>query len=234
MHSTIVFSALAAALSSNVLAAPLQVRSDGLILADTVQFIAKTIGENPNPTGLPDINNWHFTPVHSGAGLNAATITDPSKPFNLSAPGFFRNGTDEEHGEGGYISGGFLDTKEAWSLVLNMVHDKNSPNPGAAIGQVQFNIGEGTSGFDVYEGRLITSRYVTDAFWACPNVRVEASDVIAVVATDRYEEAPEGCWAIELVAQCAGAILDSDKAAFPEFVQTECYPDADFVRVSQL
>ena len=100
MHSTITFSALVLALSSNVFAAPLQVRQDSTILADTVQFIAKTIGSNPNPDALPDINNWLFQPVHSGAGQALATLVDPSTTsFNLSEPGYFRNGTDVPHGD---------------------------------------------------------------------------------------------------------------------------------------
>ncbi|KAE9379555.1 hypothetical protein N431DRAFT_397950 [Stipitochalara longipes BDJ] len=228
MHSTIALS-MAFALAGNVIAAPLQARQD-LTLADTVQFIAKTQGSNPSPGVLPDINNWLFVPVHSGAGLNTATLADPSKTsFNLSAPGFFQNGTDAEHSTGAYMTAGFLDdsaTKTPWSLVLNAIHQNSSSNPGAYVGPIEFNVGVGTNGFEVFSGHLITSRYVSDTFWACPNIPVEGSEAIVVEATDRYADPPNGCWAIELIAQCAGPISDVNKAAFPSFVQSGCYTNA--------
>lgn len=228
MHSTIAFSALALALSSNVFAAPLhQVRQNELTLADTVQLIAKTIGSNPNPDGLPDINNWHFEPVHSGAGTNLATLVDPSTAsFNLSESGYFRNGTDAPHSDGGYMTAGFLTGTTPYSLVLDLVHEANSSNPGAQTGNVQFNAGVGTDGLDVPAGKLITSNYVTDSFWACPNVPIEGGVAIVVEVSNRYADPLEGCWSIELYAQCAGLISDSNRAAFPAFVQSSCYADA--------
>jgi hypothetical protein len=181
MYSTIVFSGLVLALASNVFFAPLhQVRQDYLTVADTVQFIAKTIGPNTNPDALPDVNNWLFVPVHSGAGTNLATLVDPSKfSFNLTEPGFFRNGTDAPHSDGGYVTAGFLSGTTPWSLVLEMAHEPGSSNPGADIGTVQFDIGVGTDGLDVPAGKLITSNYVTDSFWACPNVPVKGGVAIA-------------------------------------------------------
>jgi hypothetical protein len=237
MHSTIAFSALAVALSSNVFASPLlQARQDSLTLADTVQFIAKTLGSNPNPA-LPDVNNWLFIPIHSGAGLNTATLVDPSTTsFNLSEPGYFRNGTDVAHGEGAYMTAGFLTGTTPgipWSLVLDMVHETNSSNPGAYTGTVQFNAGVGTDGLDVPAGILITSNYVTNSFWACPNVEVEGGLAIVVETTNRYADSPKGCWRIELYAQCAGSISDSNRAAFPGFAQSSCYANAASVVVAQ-
>jgi hypothetical protein len=238
MHSPIVFSALTLALSSSVFAAPLnQVRQDLLTLADTVQFIAKTKGSNPNPGALPDINNWLFTPVHSGAGQSLATLVDPSTaPLDLSLPGYFRNGTDAPHSDGGYITAGFLagtTSTPPYSLVLAMSHDPDSPNPGAARGTVQFDAGVGTDGLDVPAGTLITSNYVTDDFWACPDVPVEGGTAVVVEATNRYADTPTGCWGIELYAQCAGSISDVNRDAFPAFVQSSCYADAASVVVAQ-
>lgn len=236
MHSTLTFavSAIAVALSSTAFAAPLtQIRSDTLILADTVQFIAKTLGTNPNPTQLPDVNNWHFAPVHSGAGLNTATLTDPAKSsFNLTQPGYFRNGTDVAHGDGAYMTAGLLG-EYPYSLYLEVQHEEGSSNPGAQVGQVQFNVGIGTNGLDVPAGKLITSNYVTDTFWACPNVVVEGGLAIVVQVTNRYANSPKGCWAIELYAQCAGSISDVNRADFPAFVQSSCYADAASVVVPQ-
>jgi hypothetical protein len=236
MHSTIALSALALGLSSNVFAAPLlQVRQDSLTLADTVQFIAKTLGSNPNPDALPDINNWLFVPVHSGAGMNLATLIDPSTAsFNLSEPGYFRNGTDAAHSDGGYMTAGFLPgTTTPYSLVLDTAHEVNSSNPGAYTGYVEFDVGVGTDGLDVPAGQLITSNYVTDSFWACPNVPVEGDVAIAVEVSDRYADPPAGCWSIELYAQCAGPISDSNRAAFPAFVQSSCYANATSVVLAQ-
>jgi len=239
MHYTIAFSALILALSSSVSAAPLnQARQDPLTLADTVQFIAKTKGPNPNPAALPDLNNWLFKPIHSGAGQNLLTLADPSTtaPFNLSAPGYFRNGTDRPHSDGGYMTAGFLagtTSTPPYSLILAMSHDINSPNPGAERGTVQFNVGVGTDGLDVPAGKLITSNYVTDDFWACPDVPVEGGSAIAVEATNRYADTPEGCWGIALYAQCAGSISDVNRDAFPAFVQSRCYADATSVVVAQ-
>jgi hypothetical protein len=235
MHSTIAFSALAGALSSNVFAVPLlQARQDSLTLADTVQFIAKTLGSNPNPA-LPDINNWLFIPVHSGAGFNTATLFDPSTAsFNLSEPGYFRNGTDVAHSEGAHMTASFLSSTTPgipWSLVLNMVHEANSSNPGAYTGTVQFNIGVGTDGLDVPTGKLFTSNYVTNSFWACPNVEVEGGLATMVEVSNRYADPPKDCWSIELYAQCAGSISDSNRAAFPGFVQSGCYANATSVVV---
>ncbi|KUJ24163.1 uncharacterized protein LY89DRAFT_679377 [Mollisia scopiformis] len=228
MHSTITFPALALALSSNVFAAPLlQVRQNTLTTADTVQFVAKTIGSNPNATTFPDINNWLFQPVHSGAGTNLATLVDPSTAsFNLSAPGYFQNGTDAPHSTGGYMVAGFIDSTAPYSLVLDVAHEANSSNPGAELGYVEMNIGLGTDGLNVPDGQLITSEYVTDTFYACPNVPVEGGSVIAIEVIDRYATPPEGCWSIELYAQCAGPITDSDRVAFPAFVQSSCYANA--------
>lgn len=234
MHSTIAFSAIAVALSGTVFAAPLnQIRQDPLILADTVQFVAKTLGANPNPLELPDVNNWLFTPAHSGAGLNTVTLTDPAEsPFNLTIPGYFRNGTDVAQGDGAYMTAGLLGSYP-YSLALGLHHEEGSTNPGAQVGQVQFNLGIGTDGLDVPAGRLITSNYVTDTFWACPNVVVEGGLAIVVEVTNRYADPPMGCWAIELYAQCAGAISDVNRAAFPAFVQSSCYADAASVVVPQ-
>jgi len=238
MHFTIAFSALALALSSSAFAAPLnQVRQDPLTLADTVQFIAKTKGPNPNPGALPDLNNWLFKPIHSGAGQNLGTLADPSTtaPFNLSAPGYFRNGTDGPHSDGGYMTAGFLagtTSTPPYSLSLAMSHDGASPNPGALRGTVEFNAGVGTDGLDVPAGQLITSNYVTDSFWACPDVPVEGGSAVAVEATNRYAATPTGCWAIALYAQCAGAISDVNREAFPAFVQSRCYADAASVVVA--
>jgi hypothetical protein len=238
MYSTITFSALALALSSRAFAAPLnQVRQDPLTLADTVQFIAKTVGPNPNPGALPDLNNWLFKPVHSGAGQNLGTLASPSTtaPFNLSLPGYFRNGTDSPHSTGGYMTAGFLfgtTSSPPYSLQLAMSHDDTSPNPGALRGTVEFNAGLGTDGLDVPAGQLITSNYVTDSFWACPDVPVEGSSAIAVEATNRYAAAPTGCWGIALYAQCAGPISDVNREAFPAFVQSWCYADAAEVGVA--
>ncbi|KAE8451757.1 hypothetical protein EG329_003214 [Mollisiaceae sp. DMI_Dod_QoI] len=231
MHSTTAFSALALALSSNVFASPLphQARQDPLTLADTVLFIAKTIGPNPNPSALPNINNWLFRPIHSGAGLNQATLVSPSTaPFNLSLPGYFRNGTDVPHGDGAYMTAGFSSSTPTtpWSLVLSVSHQANSSNPGAQTGMVQFNVGLGTDGLDVPEGKLVTSNYVSDEFWACPDVEVEGGLAIAVEVSNRYANALEGCWGIELWAQCAGEIEEGNREAFPAFVQSRCYVDA--------
>jgi hypothetical protein len=238
MHSTTTLSVLALALSSSVFAAPHnQARQESLILADTVQFIAKTKGPNPNTTALPNINNWLFKPVHSGAGLNLATLVNPStSSHDYSAPGFFRNGTDVPHGTGGYVTAGFLPASSAnipWSLVLAMSHDSSSPNPGAASGTVQFNVGVGTDGLDVPAGKLITSNYVTDYFSACPNVPVEGGSAIVVEVSNRYEGSLKGCWDIELYAQCAGPISDVNRAAFPAFVQSSCYANAASVVIPQ-
>jgi hypothetical protein len=235
MHSSIAFPAMVLALSHNIFAAPLnQVRQNALTLADTVQFIAKTMGPNPNPGVLPDINNWLFMPVHSGAGMNLATLVDPStSSFDLSAPGYFRNGTDVAHGDGGYITAGFLSGTTPYSLVLDVAHETGSPNPGAQIGTVQLNVGVGTSGLDVSAGEFITSNYVTDSFWACPNFPVEGSTAIAVEVTNRYADTPKGCWSIELYAQCAGPISDSNRAAFPAFVESSCYTNATSVAAAQ-
>ncbi|KAN0114598.1 hypothetical protein V8E51_004142 [Hyaloscypha variabilis] len=233
MHSTIAVS-LAVALASNVMAAPLQARQ-ALSLADTVQFVAKTVGANPNPGVLPDINNWLFTPIHSGAGLNTATLVDPSKnSFNLSAPGFFQNGTDADHSTGGYLTAGYLDdsVNTPWSLVLDLIQDGSS-NPGAYVGPVEFNVGVGTDGLEVFNGQLITSRYVTDSFWGCPNVEIEGDNATVVKATDRYADPPAGCWSIQLFAQCAGPISAVNKVAFPAFVQSGCYANATVAVVSQ-
>lgn len=235
MHSSIAFPVMVLALSHNVFAAPLhQVRQDSLTLADTFQFIAKTIGPNPNADALPDINNWLFTPVHSGAGMNLATLVDPSTTsFNLSAPGYFRNGSDVAHGDGGYITAGFLYGTTPYSLVLDLAHEATSSNPGAETGTVQFNVGVGTDGLDVSAGKLITSNYVTDSFWACPNFPIEGSTAIVVEVIDRYADDPKGCWSIELYAQCAGPISDSNRAAFPAFVKSSCYANATSVVVAQ-
>lgn len=232
MHSTITFSTLALALSSSVLAAPLEVRQDSVTLADTFLFIAKTVGTNPDPAVFPDINNWFLTPVHSGAGLSLMTLTEPVKsPFlNTSAPGWFRNGTDVDHGVGGYITAGnskLGDIDVAWSLVEAMHKDASDTNPGATIGTLQFNIGTGTSGLDLSDdGRLITSRLLTDRFCASPNVPVEGSTAMGVVALGKYDSGIKDCWRIELYAQCTGPIQDSDIAAFPAFVQSPCYLNA--------
>lgn len=235
MHSTIAFSAVALALSSNVFAAPLnQARQDSLTVADTVQFIAKTIGPNPNSSALPNINNWLFTPVHSGAGRNIATLVDPSTAsFNLSAPGYFRNGTNVPNGNGGSLTAGFLAGTTPYSLVLDMAHQDTSSNPGAQTGFVEFNIGVGTDGLSVSAGKIITSNYVTDSLWACPNVVVQGGVAIVVEASNRYAEPPKGCWSIELYAQCAGSISESNRAAFPAFLQSSCYTNAASVVVAQ-
>ena len=168
-------------------------------------------------------------PIHSGAGLNTATLVDPSKnSFNLSAPGYFQNGTDAELSTGAYLTAGYLDdsVNDTWSLVLDLVHEDGPTNPGAFVGPVEFNVGVGTNGLEVFNGQLITSRYVTDTFWACPNVEVEGGQALVVEATDRYADSPTGCWSIQLYAQCAGPISAENKAAFPSFVQSGCYANA--------
>lgn len=234
MHSVLVLSALALALSHHTYASPIIGRQDSLILADTVDFIAKTRGSNLNPDALPDINNWRFTPIHSGAGQNVATLIDPTtNSFNLSAPGYFRNGTDVSHGGGATMTAGLVTGTVPYSLVLAIGHDDGSSNPGAMRGTVQFNAGIGTNGLDVPAGQLITSNYVTDAFWACPNVPVEGSTAIVVEVTNRYANVPKGCWQIELYAQCAGKISDGNRAAFPAFAKSSCYADASSVIVDQ-
>jgi len=219
---------MVAALAGNVIATPIQARQ-ALSLADTVQFIAKTQGSNPSPGVLPDINNWLFIPIHSGAGLNTATLVDPSTTsFNLSAPGYFQNGTDGELSTGVYMTAGYLEgtPNVPWSLVLDLAHQDGSPNPGAFVGPIEFNIGQGTAGREVYYGQLITSRYVSDSFWACPNFQVEGGQAIVVEASDRYADPPAGCWYIQLFAQCAGNISDANRTAFPSFVPSMCYANA--------
>ena len=167
--------------------------------------------------------------IHSGAGLNTATLVNPSTAsFNLTAPGYFQNGTDADLGTGAYMTAGYWDDSSnvPESLVLDLVHQDGSTNPGAFVGPVEFNVGVGTDGLEVYNGQLITSRYVTDSFWACPNVQMEGGKAIVIEATDRYADAPKGCWGIQLFAQCAGHISDRNKAAFPSFVPSMCYSNA--------
>lgn len=120
-----------------------------------------------------------------------------------------------------------------YSLVLDVSHPVNSSNPGAQSGTVEFNVGIGTDGLDVPSGKLITSNYVTDQFWACPNVPVEGGVVVAVEVSNRYAGTLQGCWGIELYAQCAGSISDANRAAFPAFVQSSCYENATSVVVAQ-
>lgn len=98
---------------------------------------------------------------------------------------------------------------------------------------MEFNVGVGTSGMDVPAGKLITSNYVTDSFWACPDVPIEGGIATVVEASNRYAPTPKGCWGIELFAQCAGPISDANKAAFPAFVQASCYSDATTAVVSK-
>lgn len=131
------------------------------------------------------------------------------------------------------MTSGFLYGTTPYSLVLVGGHEANSSNPGAYTGFVEFDIGIGTDGLDVPSGQLITSEYVTDSFWACPNVPVEGSTAIAVAVSNRYADPPAGCWAIELFAQCAGPISDVNRAAFPAFVQSSCYADATCAVLNQ-
>lgn len=127
------------------------------------------------------------------------------------------------HGDGGYVTAGFVYGTTPYSLVLSMSHDPDSSNPGALTGFVQFNVGIGTSGMDIVDGNLITSRYVSDQFWACPNVPVEGGTAVVVEASNRYASTPVGCWGIEFFAQCAGDISEVNREAFPSFVKSGCY-----------
>lgn len=235
MHSTGTFSALALALSSSVLAAPLEVRQEPLIFDDTISFIAKTIGDNPNTTAFPDINNWRFVSRHDGASINDMVLLDPSSVSADDVPHFFRNGTDEPHGQGARLTTGtwkgFI-----WDLsVNNMTKDENDPNPGAYTALVELNIGEkdhnGTDGMDVNdEGKLITTQYVSDSFVACADEIVEGNSYIGVKALSRYDSKGRlGCWPIDLYAQCEGAISDENRADFPAFAKASCYANATSV-----
>jgi hypothetical protein len=98
---------------------------------------------------------------------------------------------------------------------------------------VEFNVGVGTDGLDVPAGKLITSKYVTDSFWACPNFPVEGGVAIVVEVSNRYADTLQDCWSVELYAQCAGSISDTNRSAFPVFVQSSCYANATSVVVAQ-
>lgn len=185
MHSTLISVVTALALSIAAFAAPLQSRQDpSLILADTVVFIAKTVGTNPNPAALPDVNNWLVEAVHSGAGLSNFVLSDPStSSFNLSAPGYFRNGSNSF---AMYLTAGDVIPGIPESIVFGMTHQAGSSNPGAEAGLVQLDFGIGTSGIDVLDGELAVT-YAEDFFYACPNVEVEGAQAVAVGVVSLFQ-----------------------------------------------
>ena len=188
MHSTLILAAITLAFSHITQAAPLQSRQDAsLVLADTVVFIAKTIGTNPNSDTLPDVNNWLATPVHSAAGQNLFVLSDPSTTsLNLSAPGFFRNGTNPGAvGADTRLTAGLVAPDYPYSIVFELSHNASDPNPGAEEGFVELDVGTGTAGVDVVGGQLGVT-YAFDIFYACPNIVVEGSEAIAVGVVSKH------------------------------------------------
>lgn len=185
MHSALTLSSLALALSA-VRATPLpSSQSTSLTLADTVNFIAKTVGTNPNPGALPDVNNYVAVAVHSGATTNLYTLVDPSTlTLNNSDPSIFRNGSalgPDDVGYHMYLTIGNVETFSNWpfSMFFSMTHQNSSSNPGAQAGFVDLNVGVGTPGYDVVDGILAVT-YAEDFFWACPDVVVEGGTAIAI------------------------------------------------------
>lgn len=226
MHSTLAFSALALALSSNVLAAPFnQARQEPISFADTVQFVVKTIGPNTG-LALPNVNNWDVTPYHFTAGENVLNLTDPyTSNFSFSDAGFFRNGTGDANGDSPQsITAGFIPNDSShspWSLVLDLAPNK-SGDPRGLTGLLKFNADVGTNGLDILNGKLVTDDFDTDSFWAC-SYPIDGDSPIVVEVSNRFAPALTNCQRIELWAQCAGPISAENKAAFPAFVQSSCY-----------
>ncbi|KAI9046455.1 hypothetical protein LZ554_009204 [Drepanopeziza brunnea f. sp. 'monogermtubi'] len=229
MYPILTPAAIALALLNNALAVPLQARQEpSLVLADTFTLVAKSYGSNPNPSSLPNINNWIAQPVHVGAGRNLFVLTDPSTTDpDLAKPGLFRNGSDCcEVGHQMHITAGVAAPNEVpYSMVFATIHQVGSSNPGAQAGFVELDIGAGSSGIDLRGGRLDVT-YASDFFYACPDIPVEGSRAIAVGVTNRYASPIPGCWPIVLYAQCAGDVSPENVAAFPDFRQASCYADA--------
>jgi hypothetical protein len=129
------------------------------------------------------------------------------------------------------VTAGFLSGTTPWSLVLDLAPQSGSRNPMAESGTLQFNAGVGTEGLTVTSGQLLTSKFQSDFFWACPNVPVQGGVAMAVQVTNRFATySPPGCWGVLLYAQCAGSISASDRSAFPHFVQSSCYANASTAR----
>lgn len=104
---------------------------------------------------------------------------------DVSAPGFFRNAsTPGIVGADTTLTAGFVTPGTPYSVVFAMAHRASNPNPGAAEGYVEMDIGTGTAGVDVVGGQLGVT-YAFDIFYACPMLRVEGSEAVAVGVVSR-------------------------------------------------
>ncbi|KAH8651019.1 hypothetical protein BX600DRAFT_441466 [Xylariales sp. PMI_506] len=196
---------------------------------------------DPSTDLSPSVDNWVFTAIHVGAGLNDATLqADGSGVGNT----FYQNGTAEQiaYNQGTIVTDGGTPLAP-YSVSVASADETDE----AGYHDVTVNVGLGTNGVqtaqfpNVYpivkapaQGQYVACNQL-EPYYQEDFVTVRYSYAVWNPDTALYDQVvPEGCTAITLVPECAALEdLPAGSLSSHEYATTvNCYEDVSSINWS--
>ncbi|KAI1075762.1 hypothetical protein F5B20DRAFT_558524 [Whalleya microplaca] len=196
---------------------------------------------DPSTDLNPPINNWVFSGIHVGAGLNDAVLLADSGADTGRI--FYHNGTAEEirYGKGSILTDGGTPPFPFGIYVQG--NNESAPQDPSEYG-VDVNVGSGTIGVSLEQfpdPYTYLTGGSTGVFIACPRnepyyqkeyiVIRRSYDTTDPVTALPVHHVPKDCTAIRLIPECATLNdLPEGSTASHEFAaNTKCYEDVSAI-----